>query len=227
MGRKRAAGTPTAIIDLEKPSPKKIHISEATGPTQVNNDPMVPIESYYYGTQEGDPNAILGQKVTLNVRCCVCKVPYTNNIKLLDHLLAHAHNISAKNAVSQCRYCLASLPSVEELNTHIGDLHPVETRGYGNVHPACVICEQRFTSIYMLGKHMSREHVPQELPYQCGTCGYRTSSHRHVIDHFYNNHDGGATLQCPFCLKVSPFYIKQHPGCIFVFSPQLFGPRDE
>lgn len=162
---------------------------------------MVPLESYYLGTLEGDPKHPLAQKVILNVRCCVCKVPYTNNIQLLDHLLAHAHNIPAKNAHTQCRYCLASLPTVQELNKHIGEMHPIETRSFSTPSLACVICEIRFNSVYMLGKHMSKEHVPYELPYQCGTCNYRCSAHRQIIDHFYKEHNGATTVQCPFCLK--------------------------
>lgn len=162
---------------------------------------MVPLESYYYGTMEGDANNPLAQKVTLNVRCCVCKVPYTNNLQLLDHLLAHAHNISAKAAQTQCKYCLASLATVTDLNKHISEAHPIQTKTYSNSHLACVICEIRFNSVYMLGKHMSKEHVPLELPYQCGTCNFRTSSHRQVIDHFYTEHNGATTVQCPFCLK--------------------------
>lgn len=162
---------------------------------------MVPLESYYYGCLNGDPSNPLAQKVTLNVRCCVCKVPYVNNIQLLDHLLAHAHNISAKAALTQCHYCLASLATIEDLNKHIGETHPNETKPFGSSQYTCIICEANFTSVYMLGKHMSKVHVPLEMPYQCGTCNFRCSCHRQVVDHFYKEHNGATTVQCPFCLK--------------------------
>lgn len=214
--RKRPAQTttippPSAVIDLERPSaPKKPNITTTVTstttvsyhePDQTQTENMVPLESYYYGTMEGDPNNPLAARVTLNVRCCVCKIPFSNNIQLLDHMLAHAHNISTKAAITQCRYCLASLPTIEDLNKHIGDAHPTETKSYSNSNLACLICANRYTSVYMLGKHMSKEHVPLEMPYQCGTCNFRTSCHRTVVDHFYKEHNGATTVQCPFCLK--------------------------
>lgn len=45
-------------------------------------------------------------------------------------------------------------------------------------------------------------HYPSEMPYQCESCGYRTSSHKDVIDHYYKVHEKGEGLQCPYCLKV-------------------------
>lgn len=45
-------------------------------------------------------------------------------------------------------------------------------------------------------------HYPSEMPYQCESCGYRTSSHKDVIDHYYKIHEKGEGLQCPYCLKV-------------------------
>lgn len=45
-------------------------------------------------------------------------------------------------------------------------------------------------------------HYPSEMPYRCENCGYRTSSHKNVIDHYYNIHEKGEGLQCPYCLKV-------------------------
>lgn len=205
--RKRTAQAaniiPSAVIDLENPPAKKTNTATYEPPEQISNDTMVALESYYYGMLDGDLSNPLAQKVVLNVRCCVCKVPYTNNIQLLDHLLAHAHNISSKAALTQCHYCLASLATVEDLNKHIGDIHPTETKQYNSKQYTCIICEMNFASVYMLGKHMSKVHVPIEMPYQCGTCNYRCSSHRQVIDHFYREHNGATTLQCPFCLKAT------------------------
>lgn len=54
----------------------------------------------------------------------------------------------------------------------------------------------------MLRNHMQKSHVSAELPFKCGCCDHRSSSLRHTIDHFYNDHTASGTLQCPFCLKI-------------------------
>ncbi|CAB4066601.1 POGZ [Lepeophtheirus salmonis] len=48
---------------------------------------------------------------------------------------------------------------------------------------------------------MTKAHVRSELPYACNVCGYRSSSHRDLIDHFHESHDRTDKLQCPRCLK--------------------------
>ena len=60
----------------------------------------------------------------------------------------------------------------------------------------------------LLTQHMAGTHYPSEMPYRCESCGYRTSSHRDVIDHYYKIHGKGEGLQCPFCLKVKNHSIK-------------------
>ncbi|KAF2881666.1 hypothetical protein ILUMI_24523 [Ignelater luminosus] len=159
---------------------------------------MVPLENYYYGTIEGhDPHA--NMKIGWNIKCSMCKSHFSNNIKLMNHLFSHAHSITG--GIQQCRYCLSSVGSQEGLAKHIITSHPYETRFQDGF--VCVICETRFPNSFSLGKHLSKEHVPSELPYQCGTCNFRCSSHRQAIDHFYNAHDSGITIQCPFCLKAT------------------------
>jgi uncharacterized C2H2 Zn-finger protein len=53
-------------------------------------------------------------------------------------------------------------------------------------------------------------HYPSEMPYKCESCGYRTSSHKDVIDHYYKNHEKSDGLQCPYCLKVIQFINDSH-----------------
>lgn len=48
---------------------------------------------------------------------------------------------------------------------------------------------------------MQKCHKNAELPFICGGCDHRSSSLRHTVDHFYNDHTASGTLQCPFCLK--------------------------
>lgn len=156
---------------------------------------MVPLENYYYGTIESlDASP---PKVKLNMKCPFCKSTFDNNILLQNHLFKHAHNVS--NDVYLCRYCLTSVSTANELINHVSACHPGGTK-FDNGF-ACLICEIHYMNPFVLGKHMSKEHIPHELPYQCGSCAFRCSNHKQVIDHFYLKHDGGSSIQCPFCLK--------------------------
>ena len=49
---------------------------------------------------------------------------------------------------------------------------------------------------------MQKNHIHHELPYKCGACDYKSSSHHLTVDHFYDKHKGSGLLQCPFCLKL-------------------------
>ncbi|XP_050306682.1 uncharacterized protein LOC126743575 [Anthonomus grandis grandis] len=155
---------------------------------------MVPLENYYYGTIDNYPPKM---NVKLSIKCPVCKEVFTNNIVLMNHLFKHAHSLVKDGEM--CRYCLTSLPTQGDLLAHIATLHPSETKHDNGF--ICLICETQYMNPFILGKHMSKEHCPAELPYQCGTCGYRCSNHKQAIDHFYKQHDNGPTIQCPFCLK--------------------------
>lgn len=66
---------------------------------------------------------------------------------------------------------------------------------------------------------MSKEHISSELPYNCGGCGYRCSSHKQIIDHFYMDHNGGVLVQCPYCLKSMSLYTN---GRIVVQNMNFF-----
>ncbi|XP_076270837.1 uncharacterized protein LOC143202853 isoform X2 [Rhynchophorus ferrugineus] len=208
--------TPAPINPAPKPVPveaaikkrkrKETELPKASQPVtpEVNRPPkstspdvpeqMVPLENYYYGTIDNYPPKT---KVTLNMKCPYCKEMFNNNIVLMNHLFKHAHNVSKDGQM--CRYCLASVPTANDLLKHIASSHPVETKHDNGF--VCLICETQYMNPFVLGKHMSKEHCPSELPYQCGTCGYRCSNHKQVIDHFYKQHDNGPTIQCPFCLK--------------------------
>lgn len=206
--RKRNAQV-TAAIEAEQPKSKKMAKSDVidldeddiddtvASPSETPN-PNGALESYYYGTLDGKESN-MQDKVQISIKCCNCKLTFDNNIELLDHLLAHAHNVPSGTNVLQCRFCLAMLPSMDTLDAHIKESHPKDTFVSNGL--ICVICETRFSTANQLTKHMTSNHVSAELPYECGTCYHRTSSHRAAVDHFYEQHDGTAMLQCPFCLK--------------------------
>ncbi|XP_044750190.1 uncharacterized protein LOC123310673 [Coccinella septempunctata] len=185
-GRGKKSNSPQVQVAQERPTkPVSPDVPEQ----------MVPLENYYYGTI--DPMETTPQKITLNMKCPFCKSSFDNNILLQNHLFKHAHNVS--NDAYLCRYCLTSVSTANELIHHVNKCHPGGTKfDYGFV---CLICEIHYMNPFVLGKHMSKEHIPHELPYQCGSCSYRCSNHKQVIDHFYVKHDGGSTIQCPFCLK--------------------------
>ena len=48
---------------------------------------------------------------------------------------------------------------------------------------------------------MNNTQLKAEMPYQCTICGYRTSFHRDLVDHFQEVHDRTDKLQCTHCLK--------------------------
>ncbi|XP_072383647.1 uncharacterized protein row isoform X2 [Diabrotica undecimpunctata] len=187
--------------NARKPEPPKVN---QVTPGDVNRPPkstspdvpeqMVPLESYYYGTIETYTKT---PTITLNMKCPFCKSVFDNNVQLMSHLFKHAHNVSMDAQL--CRYCLTSVATANDLLKHIATSHPAETK-FDNGF-CCLICETPYMNPFILGKHMSKEHCPSELPYQCGTCGYRCSNHKQAIDHFYKAHDNGPTIQCPFCLK--------------------------
>lgn len=158
---------------------------------------MVPLENYYYGTIESQRK--FETNVILNLKCALCKATFKNNLKIMEHLYTHVHAVPSGHR--QCHYCLECFPTNDTLSHHIQTSHPFDTRF--NDKFVCLICEIAFDNSYLLGEHMSNEHVPSELPYMCGACHYRCSSHKQAIDHFHLEHDGGAFIQCPFCLKTT------------------------
>ncbi|CAH1368360.1 unnamed protein product [Tenebrio molitor] len=194
--RQRKPTTPQPLVpviqDVMRPS-------KSTSPDLPEQ--MVPLENYYYGTIN-PPYGNSKNKITINIKCPFCKYTFNTNITLMNHLFKHAHNVS--NDVQLCKYCLTIVPSGNDLLKHIGSAHPDETK-FDNGF-VCLICEAHFRNPFILGKHMSKEHCPSELPYMCGTCTFRCSNHKMAVDHFYQHHDQGTTIQCPFCLKSTTIY---------------------
>ncbi|XP_044267010.1 uncharacterized protein LOC123012884 [Tribolium madens] len=197
--------TPKRYSRLRKPAPPQPPpVQEVIRPSKSISpdvpEQMVPLENYYYGTIS--PTSPSKNKTTINIKCPFCKLTFNTNISLMNHLFKHAHNVS--NDVQLCKYCLTIVPSANDLLKHINTAHPDETK-FDNGF-VCLICESHFRNPFILGKHMSKEHCPSELPYLCGTCGFRCSNHKQAVDHFYQQHDHGTTIQCPFCLKSTTIY---------------------
>lgn len=185
-----------ATSETQRPNKPTSDISRPSKSTSPDvPEQMVPLENYYYGTVT--PTQVTKSKITAPMKCSFCKMSFSSNIALMNHLYKHAHNVS--NDVQLCRYCLTIVPTGSDLLKHIDTSHPAETK-FDNGF-VCLICEAHFRNPFILGKHMSKEHCPSELPYACGTCGFRCSNHKQSVDHFYQQHENGSTIQCPFCLK--------------------------
>ncbi|XP_021920115.1 uncharacterized protein LOC110830032 isoform X2 [Zootermopsis nevadensis] len=196
-GRKRI------VPQSDAPEPKKPATLSPSVPPVPEEQTV--LDSYYYGTLEGDAQIIKEEfKNSLTIKCCVCNRKYSNNILLMKHLIMHVQSdnqfLTELSDLTQCKYCLKSFPTPFSMQTHIEEIHLKMTTSL-----VCRICEEKFRDRPMLIAHMHRTHIEVELPYECGICKFRSSMHRDVIDHFYEVHSGGEKLQCPFCLKTVAF----------------------
>ncbi|XP_063217587.1 uncharacterized protein LOC134528163 isoform X2 [Bacillus rossius redtenbacheri] len=203
--RKRVAETPAAVAGPASKQPKRVATPPQTKAVVTPPPPeeQVCLDSYYYGSMEGDAEKIKNEfKNTLDIKCCVCHRKFVNNITLMKHLLMHVQSNSEFTTelsdLTQCKYCLKSFPTPFSMQTHMEEVHMKVT----TTSLVCRICEEKFKDRMSLIGHMHKSHVATELPYECGVCRFRSSLHKDVVDHFYEVHNGGEKLQCPFCLKI-------------------------
>lgn len=138
------------------------------------------------------------------IECPICDTSTTfdSNEKLQTHLVSHL-NIDGKDHNLQCLFCLEKMDTETVLTKHNNIMHPEETKSSNSASYRCLICQQRFNSLNFLTSHLQNKHSMLELPYYCQACGYRTSSHRDVVRHYYDDHKHQNFLQCPYCLDVS------------------------
>lgn len=201
-GKKKLSEEPTLIDKNLKP----------------NTVRYVSLENFYYGSLAGDH--YVADFYPHEIKCTVCnKKTCKNNIEMMEHVFNHALNTTPAGRPLQCRYCLSSFKQSEMLNSHIKISHPIETQL--GVMYSCLICSYKAKSHIALGKHMNSHHVRSELPYKCETCGFRTSTHRDIINHFYKIHSGGSQLQCPFCLKTVSIEKQRRNPCGNVFMHHI------
>lgn len=169
---------------------------------EVKPEETVAMERFYFGQFGGSGEA---RRIAIAVECPTCNVELTNNCELMRHLYRHAiptpENMGEDGGV-QCIYCLIKFVNDDELHLHLKHLHPNDTKSPDLFTYACLICEVRFPAVLTLANHMQRTHTPLELPYVCGQCDYRASSHRAAIDHYYTKHGHDNGVLCPHCLRV-------------------------
>ncbi|CAH0748655.1 unnamed protein product [Diatraea saccharalis] len=181
---------------------------------EAKPEETVSMERYYFGQIGGNgPH----EKVAIAVLCPLCQTEFHDSWSLSEHIFGHVvgevggvGEAGEAGAGRQCRYCLARFPAEAALQQHLATAHPGDTKSPEMFTYACLICEVRFAAVLTLASHMQKCHVPLELPYACGACDYRASSHRAAADHYRATHARARTVHCPHCLKVITVYADGH-----------------
>ncbi|XP_015187397.1 PREDICTED: uncharacterized protein LOC107072179 isoform X2 [Polistes dominula] len=173
-----------------------------------NKTEQIQLQQCYYATMEGDQNVLLKEnKSLLHFKCFLCTAIMRSNTEIMEHIISHVPpQVPDQLEFPVCRYCCTTFSSKHQVVTHISEAHSTFGKSAGDM-VVCAICEQKFGNSHLLINHLAMMHCPSEMPYQCNTCGYRTSSHKDIIDHYYKIHEKGDGLQCPFCLKVIEFIV--------------------
>ncbi|XP_066594901.1 uncharacterized protein row [Prorops nasuta] len=196
-----------SIVNLE-PEVKKATL-DAKGPKdkdKENKNDQADLQGFYYATMEGDKHIPLKeQQISLQFKCFLCIKSMNCNTEIMEHMIEHVPpQVPGQSDYVVCRYCCTALSSKHQMDIHVSETH--SHFGFSDSDMVvCAICEQKFGTSNLLVNHLFSMHNPSEIPYMCETCGYRTSSHKDAIDHYYKMHKKGDGLQCPFCLKVIQF----------------------
>ncbi|KAI9579532.1 uncharacterized protein LOC119639735 [Glossina fuscipes] len=222
----KTSKTSTVSVSSSKASTasasKKAAVEAKVVKKEKEEEDLKGLEEMYYGIQDGydeyyeifpykpekkdeDPGVVYPK----SVECPICDTATTfdSNDKLQKHLISHII-IEGKDTKHQCVYCLEKHNSETQLNKHYSLMHPKETKSSNSPSFRCLLCQQRFNSLNFLTSHLQNKHSLLELPYCCQACGYRSSSHRDIVMHFYEGHKHQNVLQCPYCLDIYRFSYK-------------------
>ncbi|XP_070515925.1 uncharacterized protein Row isoform X3 [Cardiocondyla obscurior] len=220
-GKKRNHSITTTECEIKRAliDPKNSKEKEKDDKSEKEPKELIQLQELYYATMEGDKNLIIKEpKVSLYFKCFLCTAVMKSNVEVMEHMVNHVPpQVPGQSELSVCRYCCTALSSQHQMLTHVSETHS----NFGHcdsVMVVCAICEEKFGKSKALIDHLSLMHYPSEMPYQCETCGYRTSSHKDVIDHYYKIHERGEGLQCPYCLKVMQFINEGNPNASHVYA---------
>ncbi|XP_041969427.1 uncharacterized protein LOC121726217 [Aricia agestis] len=175
---------------------------------EIKPEETVSLERFYFGqTSEG-----VKDNISIAVECPLCHIEFNESLALMDHIFKHVipPPEGCGEEAPQCSFCLLRYASQAELDEHLKNVHPIDTKSPELFTYACLICEVRFAAVLTLATHMQKAHAPRELPYACGACPYRASAHRAALNHARTTHARSAALHCPLCLKVIPIYADGH-----------------
>lgn len=221
ISKTASSKTTTPVLPMTKTQIKKTkETKEEKIPVVIKKeeDELKGLEELYYGISDGteefyehfpysSPRANPAE-LTRSVECPICLSgdSYDSNEKLQTHLVSHI-SPEGKQHQFQCLFCLEKHATESVLAKHNQIMHPTETKTDGSPSYYCLICQQRHNSLHLLTAHLQKVHSTLELPYWCQSCGYRSSSHRDLVRHFYDDHKNQNFLQCPYCLDVSSYII--------------------
>lgn len=210
-GNKRSRKRPATNILTASPEPDTKRTKSPDLKYTNTNDNVkdqTSLFEFYYAIAEGDKETISkNEKRNVNFTCFLCSFVMKSNTEVMEHMIRHVPpRVPGQPDIHVCRYCCAAFSSKHQMVVHVTEAHSTFGHGDSNM-VVCGICEHKFANSNLLVEHMSITHIPSEMPYRCDCCGYRTSSHKDVIDHFYEVHEKGEYLQCPYCLKLMHYYI--------------------
>ncbi|KAH8309158.1 uncharacterized protein row [Drosophila kikkawai] len=209
-----------AALAAAKITPKKFKEKDEKVPVVIKKeeDELKGLEELYYGISDGTDEyyemfpyntpRTAHDNLPKVVECPICLNgdSFDSNEKLQTHLVSHI-SPEGKQHQFQCLFCLEKHPTESVLAKHNQIMHPTETKTEGSPSYYCLICQQRHNSLHLLTAHLQKAHSTLELPYWCHSCGYRSSSHRDVVRHYYDDHKNHNFLQCPYCLDI--FYFSK------------------
>ena len=210
-------GASPAIYKSPSPASNKRAGSEESDETfmkrmKASGKEMIPLESFYYATLPGDTGVQATEfKADMAFKCPITRKTFMNNIQFMKflHLQVDTQRETAIDIadLSQCNYCYKDFDSESKVQTH-QDTECVYAYKRGSQY-VDRITNTVFSSQGQLIQHMMKNHVKYEMPYSCQVCGYRSSFHHDVIEHFQLQHDRTDKLLCPKSLRVFSLYTSQ------------------
>ncbi|XP_078053044.1 relative of woc [Augochlora pura] len=224
-GRKRniAIAMATTTANSSEPEAKKAmydsKVTTSKDRDKESKTDQIQLQEFYYATMEGDRSLLLKEhKFSLYLKCFLCSKTMRTNTDVMEHTISHVPpQVPGQSDSPVCIYCCTAFSSQHQMVTHVTEAH--SNFGHSDSDMVvCAICEQKFGNSGLLINHLSSMHYPSEMPYRCESCGYRTSSHKDAVDHFYRVHEKGEGLQCPYCLKVIQFVNEGSPSITSVHA---------
>ena len=210
-------GAAPAIYKSPSPASNKRAGSEESDETfmkrmKASGKEMIPMESFYYATLPGDTGVQATEfKADMAFKCPITRKTFMNNIQFMKflHLQVDTQRETAIDIadLSQCNFCYKDFDSETKVQAH-QDTECVYAYKRGKQY-VDRITNTVFSIQSQLIQHMMKTHVKYEMPYSCQVCGYRSSFHHDVIEHFQLQHDRTDKLLCPKSLRVFSLYTSQ------------------
>ena len=184
----------------------------ASSSSSEPNSDLLSVKEFYV-SQEPSTAYYDDQSVSALFVCNICSKQFKTNISAARHLYHHLrpdHNNIATASI-KCLHCLLPFSSLHKLQLHqmwhrSDALKDVKDRN------VCEICEIDFLDTLSLAYHLKDCHRPQDMPYVCGLCFYRTSIYKHVLRHFDETHKGTTHLLCRYCLRIFKLHQSSSTG---------------